>query len=64
MRAASSVITFLSTLALALLMAVFWLASSGALRTFVLTLVQPPKAVRETIERIKSAAAAINNILH
>ncbi|MCU1334411.1 MAG: family transporter [Candidatus Angelobacter sp.] len=41
LRAESGVVTLISTLALVLLMAVFWLQSSDALRAFLLTLVQP-----------------------
>lgn len=43
LRAESGVITVISTLALVLLMAVFWLGSSDALRAFLLTLVQPSR---------------------
>ena len=45
LNAEAGIVAFISTLVLVLLMAVFWLGSSDALRGFVLTLVQPSERV-------------------
>jgi predicted PurR-regulated permease PerM len=50
LRAESGVVTFISTVALALLMAVFWLGSSDALRAFLLTLVRRDR--RATVDSL------------